>query len=181
MNKKGEANMILGMNIRFLREKNNLSIKELASTMGVTPQTIRYIESGKRGTKSNRIQELAKIFAVSVDDLLRDNRVFDKDGNAEVVKFPHRYIIDNDDDNPDDEDDYNNYDDLFEDNYTDLDDNIIVLSEPQPKKKSSNVLSLIAMCRQLNEEQAKIVKEFIKQLLNYTENVTNDPDKFKKN
>lgn len=64
--------MILADKILSLRKKSGLSQEELADKMGVSRQSISKWESAASIPDINRILELAKIFSVSTDYLLKD-------------------------------------------------------------------------------------------------------------
>lgn len=62
---------ILGDSIRELREKNKLTLKELADKSGVGQSTINDIEKGKaQNPKAETLAKLANVFNISVDELL---------------------------------------------------------------------------------------------------------------
>ena len=66
-----------------LREKLNLSQKEVAHDLGITPQAISLYETGKREPKLETWKELANYFNVSVPYLLG---LEDKTENKEKYK-----------------------------------------------------------------------------------------------
>lgn len=57
-------------NLKYYRLKNNLSKKELASLVNITPMAITYYETGKRHPNMEMIQSLAKALNVQVSDFL---------------------------------------------------------------------------------------------------------------
>ncbi len=57
-------------NLKYYRLKNNMSMKELASSIGVTPMTISYYESGERRPGMGTIKALAEVLDVRVTDFL---------------------------------------------------------------------------------------------------------------
>ncbi|HIG0357139.1 helix-turn-helix domain-containing protein [Clostridium sporogenes] len=62
---------ILGDSIKELREKNKLTLKELADKSGVGQSTINDIEKGKaQNPKAETLSKLANVFNISVDELL---------------------------------------------------------------------------------------------------------------
>lgn len=62
---------ILGDSIKELREKNKLTLKELADKSGVGQSTISDIETGKaKNPKAETLSKLASVFNISVDELL---------------------------------------------------------------------------------------------------------------
>jgi len=66
-------------NLKYYRLKNNMSMKELAYSIGVTPMTISYYESGERKPGMETIKALAEVLNVTVTDFLssrNNNLVF---------------------------------------------------------------------------------------------------------
>lgn len=66
-------------NLRYYRLKNGMSMKELASLVGVSAMTISYYESGERKPGMGTIKALAKVLGVKVTDFLsnrNENLVF---------------------------------------------------------------------------------------------------------
>lgn len=60
-------------NLKYYRLKNNMTMKELASLIHVTPMTISHYESGERHPSMDMIKELAQVLGVKVTEFL-DNR-----------------------------------------------------------------------------------------------------------
>ncbi len=58
-------------NLRYYRLKNNLSMKELASLVGVSPMAISHYESGERRPGMDTVKALADALGVKVTDFLR--------------------------------------------------------------------------------------------------------------
>ena len=56
--------------IKALREKENISQKELAKNLGVSSSTIAMYETGKRNPDSDMLKRIGDYFNVSVDYLL---------------------------------------------------------------------------------------------------------------
>lgn len=57
-------------NLKYYRLKNGMSMKELASLVGISPMTISYYESGERKPGMDMIKMLAKVLGVTVTDFL---------------------------------------------------------------------------------------------------------------
>ena len=57
--------------LKYYRLKKQMTKKELASLIGVTPMAITYYENGKRKPDMNTIQALAKALDIRVSDFLR--------------------------------------------------------------------------------------------------------------
>ena len=60
----------LGKNIKSLREKKGLSKEELGRRVGVSGVTIGYWESGKTAPRMGKVEHIAEILGVTVDELL---------------------------------------------------------------------------------------------------------------
>jgi transcriptional regulator with XRE-family HTH domain len=64
-----------GEKLRALRIHQELSVRALASVLGVSPSTIVEIENGKNSPAGiDFVYKLANHFGVSADDLLNDER-----------------------------------------------------------------------------------------------------------
>lgn len=63
-------NNVLGVRIRKLRERDSLSQKTLANTLGITQQAVAKWEGGKAEPDTAMILNIANIFDVSTDYLL---------------------------------------------------------------------------------------------------------------
>mgnify|MGYP003102374560 CR=1 FL=1 len=62
--------MILSKKIKMLREKRNISQKELADMIGVSQAAIHYWENGTRTPKVGQLHNLALALNVSITDLV---------------------------------------------------------------------------------------------------------------
>lgn len=62
-----------GETVRMLRRNEGLTQEELANKIGVSPSTVRMIESGKRAGNSDTAKRLADFFSVTVAYLECDN------------------------------------------------------------------------------------------------------------
>lgn len=60
------------MRLKFFREKNSLTQKELSLMVGVEQNTISQWESGERLPRADKLPLLAKILGCTVDELLAD-------------------------------------------------------------------------------------------------------------
>ena len=63
---------MLGKNIRFYRLKNNLSMRELASKINISPMTISYYERDSRNPGIETLRALAGALGVKISDFLKD-------------------------------------------------------------------------------------------------------------
>lgn len=67
MNKNGNT---LGENIRRLREKNNMTQKQLSERLDCSDKTVSKWENGDTSPSMNTINQIAKLFAIPVGDLM---------------------------------------------------------------------------------------------------------------
>lgn len=73
--------------IKELRKKKKLTQEELAQKINVTKLTISRWERGERVPKSDKAQQLADFFGVSVDYLLGDDNTLINRFNAELIGY----------------------------------------------------------------------------------------------
>lgn len=59
----------LGKKIRLLRKKNDMSQRELAGVLSVTPQTISKWENDKSNPDIDSLVDIAKYFEITMDEL----------------------------------------------------------------------------------------------------------------
>ncbi|MDE5984464.1 MAG: helix-turn-helix domain-containing protein [Eubacterium sp.] len=59
--------------IKYLRKKQNYTQQQVADILGIDRSTYSFYEIGKTRPKLEMLKSLAKIFKVSVDDLLDDD------------------------------------------------------------------------------------------------------------
>ncbi|MDO5569738.1 MAG: helix-turn-helix transcriptional regulator [bacterium] len=60
---------LIGKNIKSIRRKNNLTIRDLADFLNTTPSTISYYENGKTLILTAFAYQLCKNYKLSVDEL----------------------------------------------------------------------------------------------------------------
>ena len=60
----------LGEYIRFLREKENISLRELAKKLEITPAFLSDVELGRRNTSEEILGKIAKFLETTVEDLM---------------------------------------------------------------------------------------------------------------
>ncbi len=80
---------IIGSTIKKLREKNKLTQSELASKLSVTDKSISKWETGKGYPDITLIEDIAKIFNVSITELFSGDTVDNTNvsSNMEKIKF----------------------------------------------------------------------------------------------
>ena len=67
-----EANLQFGKNLTALRKKAELTRKQLAEILNITEMAVGSYERGIRTPSLEKILQLAEIFQVSTDDLLKN-------------------------------------------------------------------------------------------------------------
>lgn len=72
------------------REKKNLTQKQLAEKLGITPTRLNYWEKGKREPNIEMIGKLAEALDVSPDSLM-GWEYYDRQ-NADQIKTIHKYL-----------------------------------------------------------------------------------------
>ncbi len=65
-----DYNKIIGSNIRFERQKRNLTIDELSEILNIAPGFLGLIERGQRGTTVKNLCKIANFFSISLDTLI---------------------------------------------------------------------------------------------------------------
>ena len=73
--------MHIGENIKKLREEKGMLQKQVASTVGVHPSNYSKIEKGEREPSIEVIDKLAKMFGISIDQIVH----LEEDTPKEVV------------------------------------------------------------------------------------------------
>lgn len=59
----------LGRRVRHLRKKHGMTLDDLAAELGTSPSQLSLLENGKREPRLSQLQQLAKTFQVTLDDL----------------------------------------------------------------------------------------------------------------
>lgn len=83
---KGD-DLLLSDNIRKYRKSNNMSQDELAEKLAVTRQSVSLWETGQTQPSLDSIVALAKLFNVSTDDLLADDKPETVGGDVTLMTF----------------------------------------------------------------------------------------------
>lgn len=78
--------MTVQSNIRHLREQKNLTQEQMAEKMGMSKNGYTKIERGETQLKIEKLEQIANIFNVDIQDLLKTDRDFnlllgDNNGN----------------------------------------------------------------------------------------------------
>lgn len=66
-------NIIIGQNIRTLREKMGLTQDALAQYLGTSREQVAYYETGKRSTPSAQLSKLANLFCMNEYDFYEED------------------------------------------------------------------------------------------------------------
>ena len=65
-----DYNKIIGSNIRFERQKRDLTIDELSEILNIAPGFLGLIERGQRGTSIKNLCKIASFFSITLDTLI---------------------------------------------------------------------------------------------------------------
>jgi len=68
---KEAARIMVGQNIMALRQARNLSLKDFAESVGISPGFLGLIERGRRGTTAAVLLSISEAYKISIDDLLK--------------------------------------------------------------------------------------------------------------
>lgn len=61
--------------LKLLRNQNNMTQKELARELGISPSTVGMYEKGNRTPAPDMLKKIAKLFDVSIDYLLGNTNI----------------------------------------------------------------------------------------------------------
>lgn len=67
--------LILGQNIKALREKMGLTQNDLADYVGVRREVISYYENGSRDIPLENLNKIADLFGIELADLMTDDAI----------------------------------------------------------------------------------------------------------
>lgn len=65
-----DYNKIIGSNIRFERQKRDLTIDELSEILNIAPGFLGLIERGQRGTSVKNLCKISNVFNITLDTLI---------------------------------------------------------------------------------------------------------------
>lgn len=65
-----DYNKIIGTNIRFERQRRDLTIEELSEILNIAPGFLGLIERGQRGTSIKNLCKIANFFSITLDELI---------------------------------------------------------------------------------------------------------------
>ena len=65
-----DHNKIIGSNVRFERQKRNLTIDELSEILNIAPGFLGLIERGQRGNSIKNLCRIANFFSITLDQLI---------------------------------------------------------------------------------------------------------------
>lgn len=78
--------MELGKNLKKYRENNQMTQKEIAEILNVEPATISKYESGILEPKIESLKKISKIFEITIDELLKDEKDNVNVSNIDILK-----------------------------------------------------------------------------------------------
>lgn len=64
--------MVLGKNLKLLREKNNMTQQQLADSVGVSRPFITDIENDKKAAKVQTLINIANALGCTLDELVKE-------------------------------------------------------------------------------------------------------------
>lgn len=68
-----ESKAVIGTNIKTYREKLHYTQENIATFLGVPRETISYYENGHREIDLDKLEKLANLFNIELEDLLSEN------------------------------------------------------------------------------------------------------------
>jgi len=77
---------VTGAAIRSLREKNNLTQRELADKLGVSDKTVSKWETAKGYPDITLLEPIAKAFGISVTELISGNAIHNENVSANMLR-----------------------------------------------------------------------------------------------
>ena len=83
----GKIKQLLGENIRNLRLNKGWTQVYLADRLQITAPFLAQIESGKRGTSLETIEDIADIFSIPIASLFLEDRQEQKTAGAKVFEL----------------------------------------------------------------------------------------------
>lgn len=95
-NKKGKIKMIsdIGINIKRIRLKKNMSGRALSLKANINPSTVCNIEIGKSATlKADNLKLIAKALNVSVNELVGNDNIEKTNDIIEMLSFINRDMV----------------------------------------------------------------------------------------
>jgi len=84
-----ETNIIVGRNIKAIREKMGYTQEVLADYLGITREEVSYYENGNRTVPSKIITKIAGLFAIDEFDLFEEDDVLSKINLALAFRADH--------------------------------------------------------------------------------------------
>jgi transcriptional regulator with XRE-family HTH domain len=85
--------MNIGLRIKELREKKNLSQEEFGELIGVSKQMISHYESGTNVPRSGKIKRIADIFKITEEEFYTSKTVSNLTSNNEDQPLTREYLM----------------------------------------------------------------------------------------
>ncbi|RHO58081.1 XRE family transcriptional regulator [Ruminococcaceae bacterium AM07-15] len=89
---KKEINILVGENIRFYREKLNISREKLAELVGITPRFLADAELGFVGVSLTNIKKICEVLGISADRLLWEEKTEKVELSEQLSHIPPQYL-----------------------------------------------------------------------------------------
>jgi len=68
-----ESNAVIGKNVKAYRDKLHYTQDTIANYLGIKRETVSYYENGHREIDLNKLEKLADLFNVELNDLISEN------------------------------------------------------------------------------------------------------------
>lgn len=85
--------MGIGLRIKELRDKKNMSQEELGDRLGVSKAQISKYEKGQNEPPLDKIKKIAEILGVRTEDLIKDKSIVKVDNNNEDPTLSYDYLM----------------------------------------------------------------------------------------
>ncbi len=91
-----DVQTILGRNIKLYRTKFGWNKNEFSEKIGIQPQAVSAIESGKSFVKSKTLNKICEVFNISPRTLFSDILFLDNENHNEIINKISNMLYEND-------------------------------------------------------------------------------------
>jgi transcriptional regulator with XRE-family HTH domain len=86
----------IGQRVRYLRRKNNLTQKELALKLSISPQQLQKYEKGNNKISASKLQLVSEVLGLPVSDFFIQNKdIINKYSTLNVVENDAEFLLKN--------------------------------------------------------------------------------------